>query len=715
MIEHSIVDRAIRGVPRMLARAQDPARDVAAMRLVPGALLLALAPLLVSAPRDVVTATFVTFALAMSMALAWRRLGALGAVHVDAARARVASAGDAHGREDASCTPALTWALDAASDAVLVTDVQGTIVHVNAGARAILGDLRPGEIFAARDGFAAALADAGDFERAVRQLYLDFGADDASEVSVVCDGRLCVYEWKSEPVRAADGAIVGRGFVLRDRTQERELSTLRRDFLSTVSHELRTPLTSVKGSLQLVLGKASALSAIERELLAISLKNTDRLIRMINDILDISQLELGKLDLSFASIAPGALVEEAIAGLRAYAAGRDIAIGCELDPELPLIAGDRDRLIQVLTNLVSNAAKFSPTGGRVLVRVSVVGAELRVAVRDWGAGIRACDHGRLFQRFQRLNPGRSEEPGTGLGLAISKAIVDRHGGRIAVDSEEDLGSTFTVILPIAAPGTTVAEGGDDAGALALARPTVLLIDDDADFGTVLEVSLGATYRLLRVERGVQALDVARTERPDLVLLDVVLPDLSGYDVLRILQHSEATRHIPVVMLTVQPERVLARGLGAADVVAKPIDVEALRRVIERTLRPPESGVALRVAVGPLPSRMSASLRVALEAAGHAVFTASDTWELVRCADEHRADVAIVEVATENGGEGAIAFLRGHATTRRLPLVLLTADAAAPLARGCTPVVPSVGDAELVRVVEEAVGRAHAPRVSADVA
>lgn len=614
----------------------------------------------------------------------------------------------------ADAGPRTSWALDAVADAVVVTDLDGTIVQANASARALLGDaMRPGSALAAAM-LATGLPDAAELVTAARSLYVDPASSGGGEISAVLDGRLRAHEWTSEPVRAADGRAVARGFVLRDRTQERELTTLKREFLSTVTHELRTPLTSVKGSLQLVLGKASALSAIERELLAISLKNTDRLIRLINDILDISQLELGKMEMTFAPLSPAVLVDEAVSGLRAYAAGRDIAIGCEVDPDLAPVAGDHDRLIQVLTNLLSNAVKFSPTGGRVLVRVIAAAGELRIAVRDWGVGIRPSDHDRLFQRFQRLNPGRSEEPGTGLGLAISKAIVDRHGGRITVDSEEDAGSTFTLVLP-ATTTAGPADGVDnDAAATARERPTLLLIDDDADFGTVLEVSLGATYRLLRVERGVQALDVARAERPDLVLLDVVLPDLSGYDVLRILRHSDATRLIPVVMLTVQPERMLARGLGAVDVVAKPIDVDELRRVIARALRPPAGGTALRVALGPMSSREPAPLVAALEAGGHAVFVASDTWGLVRCADEHHADVAIVEAPAADA-DGAIAFLRGHPTTRRLPVVLLTVRQDGPLVNGCTAVLPSVADLELVRVVEEAAGRTRRAEVDAAVA
>ena len=689
----------------------DAVSGTGAPRFVPPVALLMMAPLLLSVPRGVVGAVIgvlLTVPIVVAGLVRRRR-----AADVRDERGLDMANRDAPTRLHVEPPGAhVEWALDASTDAVLVTDLLGRIELANAKARALLGaGTRRGAVIAIDERFASALSGGAEFRRAVRGLYQDADEQGGGEISALDGGRLVAYEWASHAVRGADGSIVGRGLVLRDQTQGRELAELKREFLSTVTHELRTPLTSVKGSLQLVLGKATALPAIERELLAISLKNTDRLIRLVNDILDISQLELGKMELSFTPIAPASLVEEAIAGLRAYAAGRDIAIGGELDPDLAPIAGDRDRLIQVLTNLLSNAVKFSPTGGRILVRVTCDADELRIAVRDWGVGISPNEHGRLFQRFQRLNPGRSDEPGTGLGLAISKAIVDRHGGRITVDSEEAVGSTFTVVLPLAAPRPTSDVGAIETPAVEATRRTVLLIDDDEDFGTVLEVSLAPTYRLLRVERGVQALDVARAERPDLVLLDVVLPDLSGYDVLRILQHSEATRHIPVIMLTVQPERVLARGLGAADVVAKPVDVEELRRVVARTLRPPPAETGLRIALGPVPSRERGPLVAALEASGHAVFTATDAWGLVRCADEHDADVAVVE-AVPAAAQGTVAFLRGHATTRRLPLVLLTPDLAGPVAGGCTPVEPCVADSELVRVVENTAGGAR--RVRGDV-
>lgn len=389
------------------------------------------------------------------------------------------------------------------------------------------------------------------------------------------------FEWRAIPLPDETGASPVRAFVFHDRSQAQELAGLKSDFLSTVTHELRTPLTSVKGSLQLVLGKSTALSAIDSELLNISLKNADRLIRLINDLLDISRLELGKIELTFGRVATASLLEEAVAGIRTYAGGREIGIDCDIGEDVPALLGDRDRLIQVLTNLISNAVKFSPTGGRVRVAATRCGAEVAIAVQDWGIGIPAADQCRLFQRFERLSRGRSEEPGTGLGLAISKAIVERHGGRITLDSHEQEGSTFTIFVPAfeEAPGRG-ATGMDDDGRSA----TILLVDDDDVLRADLERSLADRYAVTCVRRGLDAVDVARETRPDVVLLDVVLPDLSGYDVLRILRTTGATSSVPVIMLTVQPERALAASLGACDVVAKPVDLEQLRRAIEHALR-----------------------------------------------------------------------------------------------------------------------------------
>ena len=481
--------------------------------------------------------------------------------------------------------------------ALVITDPSLRIAYANEAFAALCGRTLDGATETTIvDALAHRVADDGNFAEMVADLERNIEEEGTGELTRLAAPARS-FEWRSVPLRDHRGGIYGRGFVFHDRSQERELAGLKSDFLSTVTHELRTPLTSVKGSLQLVLGKSTALSAIDSELLHISLKNADRLIRLINDLLDISRLELGKIELTFAKVPTASLVEETVSGLRAYAAAREITIGCSVPVDVPALAGDRDRLIQVLTNLISNAVKFSPAQSHVEVEAKLCGNEVHLAVRDRGIGIPVADQSRLFQRFQRLNTGHSGEPGSGLGLAISKAIVERHGGHILLESREQEGSTFTIVLPAMHEPRTAPIDGTHPQLAESELPKVLLVDDDHEVAHTLETAWLGRYRLTCVTRGIEALDTARAIAPDLVLLDVVLPDLSGYDVLRILRGSASAATIPVIMLTVQPERALSANLGATDVVAKPFDVAQLTRAVEHALAEQGGVVVPHAAVG----------------------------------------------------------------------------------------------------------------------
>jgi signal transduction histidine kinase len=234
----------------------------------------------------------------------------------------------------------------------------------------------------------------------------------------------------------------------------RELDRLKDEFLSLVSHELRTPLTSIRGYLELVLDEeAGEINPEQRRFLKAVERNSHRLLRLVGDLLFVAQVDAGRLTLDRAKIDVSALAADCVEAARPVADQKSIKLSLEGAPTQPLMA-DRGRLAQVLDNLVSNALKFTPEGGSVVLRTAVVGDHAVVEVEDSGMGIPATEQSRLFERFFRATTASERAiPGTGLGLAIVKAIVEAHGGRILVESEQDVGSTFRVELPLSVEGT----------------------------------------------------------------------------------------------------------------------------------------------------------------------------------------------------------------------------------------------------------------------
>jgi signal transduction histidine kinase len=229
-----------------------------------------------------------------------------------------------------------------------------------------------------------------------------------------------------------------------------EMDRMKDEFVSMVSHELRTPMTSIGGSLSLVLdGTVGGINEDQQELLEIAKSNTTRLIRLINDILDISKIESGKMQMARDKVDMGRVIADSMEGIRSFADGYGVSITSDVEEGLPGIVGDRDRLVQVVTNLLSNAVKFSPKGGTVNVAARSGDGKVIIAVRDEGIGVPAEYLGRIFEKFQQVDSSsQREKGGTGLGLPICKAIVEEHGGLMGVESEPGKGSVFTFEIPL---------------------------------------------------------------------------------------------------------------------------------------------------------------------------------------------------------------------------------------------------------------------------
>ena len=265
------------------------------------------------------------------------------------------------------------------------------------------------------------------------------------------DGRVLPILMSGAPLRDDDGAIIGGVVAFQDITSLYEVDRLKSEFVSIVSHELRTPLTSIKGALQLLLSESPAADPDHVTLMNVALSNTDRLVRIINDILDISKIEAGRLELNAKTQSVAEVVTLSVQNVQHLAQSASLTIATVIEPDVPAIHVDLDRTIQVVVNLLSNALKFAPAKSEVTLSARRErDGFVAISVTDRGRGIPPDKVGLLFQKFQQLDDANTRKVrGTGLGLAIVKALVEKQGGRVRVESEVGKGSTFTITVPVA--------------------------------------------------------------------------------------------------------------------------------------------------------------------------------------------------------------------------------------------------------------------------
>lgn len=367
-----------------------------------------------------------------------------------------------------------------------------------------------------------------------------------------------------------------------------EASRLKSEFLANMSHELRTPLNAVIGFAQLMHDeKVGPVPDEQREYLGDILSSSRHLLQLINDVLDLAKVEAGKMEFSPEPIDMERVLGEARDVLRAMAASKRISVDTEVDPDLGPVLLDPAKLKQVLYNYLSNALKFTPEGGSVVLRAEVEDAEhLRLEVEDTGIGIRETDMARLFVEFQQLDASAAKKyAGTGLGLALTKRIVEAQGGRVDVMSEPGVGSTFRAILPRASPEAGVARSRRRvapraAGAAGALR--VLVIEDDSADREWLADTLGEQgLDVETVATGGQAIAHCRVRRFDAITLDLILPDLPAADVLAAIRDEGPNAETPVVVVTVVGASEATNGLRVHDVLRKPVSPEALSAALGR--------------------------------------------------------------------------------------------------------------------------------------
>ncbi|MGB5258917.1 MAG: CHASE domain-containing protein [Gammaproteobacteria bacterium] len=379
--------------------------------------------------------------------------------------------------------------------------------------------------------------------------------------------------------------------IMRDITERKKIERMKNEFISTVSHELRTPLTSIRGALGLVgSGTAGDLPEKAQPLIDIATKNCDRLIRLINDILDIEKIEANKMEYTLQPLKLMQLVNQAVDSNRVYASdyGADILVSNELEDAVVLV--DEDRFTQVLTNLLSNAAKYSPRGGQIVVTTHARGDGVRVSVSDEGPGIPQEFRTRIFEKFTQVDGSDTRQKGgTGLGLNITKAIIERLGGQITFDTEAGKGTSFHVDLPLhTATVTTVARTTKEQPASSGPTARILVCEDDADIARLLVLMLqshGYDADIAHTAGNAKALLEEREYAA--MTLDLMLPDQYGIDLFRDVRQNEKTRELPVIVVSAianeERQQLSGDAIQIIDWIDKPIDEHKLIEAVSHSV------------------------------------------------------------------------------------------------------------------------------------
>jgi len=400
-----------------------------------------------------------------------------------------------------------------------------------------------------------------------------------------------------ERTETMEAEILRRSVALQDTNEAlRAANRAKSEFLSRMSHELRTPLNAIIGFGQLL--EFGRLDANQKQEVEQILKAGKHLLELINEVLDLSRIEAERMPLSIEPIALAETIGEAIDLIRPIAADSNIALTSEVAGSNGYVNADRQRLKQVLLNVLSNAIKYNREGGRVDVRLTDPDEEhIRIEVADTGTGIPADRLDRLFTPFERLGADETQVEGTGLGLALSKGLVEAMGGRLLVESRPGEGSTFGIELQAVEHHLVHLERGHeliDGPVIERNGPvrTVLYIEDNLSNLKLIEhlIALRQDLRLISAIQGGLGLELAREHAPDLILLDLHIPDMPGSEVLVRLRQDPATTQIPVVMLSAdatqgQIERLLVQGADAY--LTKPLDVKRFFEILDTYLRATE--------------------------------------------------------------------------------------------------------------------------------
>ncbi|MCY1059244.1 ATP-binding protein [Nannocystis sp. SCPEA4] len=463
-----------------------------------------------------------------------------------------------------------------------------------------------------------------DFFRMMDERVMSSGVPilDIEEPLRLPDGRQTFILTSKVPIRDDAGEVTGLLGIFVDITERKRIEMelqrakeaadaalrAKSEFLTVMSHELRTPLTLILGPLEALLADGSEpLSDVARASLTRMWRNASRLGRLVDDILDYQKIEAGKMKVRWEPVDVHDLVEGIVLDAEPAAHSAGITLRHELDPALRTVPLDRRMFEKIVLNLLGNALKFTPLGGTVVVSLAHTGPDrLRLSVRDTGPGIAPEEHERVFQRFQQLDSSISRKhEGTGLGLAIVREFAEEMGGGVTLASVLGAGACFTVELPIDPdrlvgaepphprparplhPPTPSVSAPVEHSAAAEGRPRIIVAEDNADMRAYIASILRDDHDIVLTANGAEALAAARADRPDVIVSDIMMPEMDGYELVTRLKRAPDLRDIPVVLLSAKASREeTVRGLevGADDYLPKPFAPAELRARVGAAVR-----------------------------------------------------------------------------------------------------------------------------------
>jgi signal transduction histidine kinase/DNA-binding response OmpR family regulator len=562
-------------------------------------------------------------------------------------------------------------ALIDASDAAIMMVSDGRVAHANAGMAELLGLPREVVVGAPLEQVDRVLArsfvDAGALT--VQTEALRRGGASLRDRVELCFPRRLICQRTLTTVRGADGELLGHLVLYRDVTREAEAEAAKSEFVSLVSHELRTPLTSVKTSLGLLArGAAGALSEGVRDLLAIALRNLDRLIRLVDDLLDLSRIESGRMAMKLGPVPLDETVARAIDAVAGFAEERRVRLERgESDAGL-LVSADADRLQQVVINLLSNAIKFSPEGGRVALSWWRQGDQAVMEIADEGPGIPAAELERVFDKFRQLEQTATRKyGGAGLGLPISRKIVEQFGGDLWAESEEGRGSRFFVRLRLAR-----AEAERAPASVAPSAPRrLLLVEPDPDLQRLLGAEFEAEGWEVRATRcGDVGLQLARAGGVGAIVVAVELQDMHGLEFLQRLRQAPACVDTPALLVGPGGDAAQAIAYGADGWLVG--DADRVVAEAGRQIAAPRRRVVLLVEDDPA-ARMG--LARGLRRAGYACLEAASGELALELARERAPDLVLADIQLPGkDGLAMLRELRADPTLADVPALIVAAHA-----------------------------------------